>query len=560
MNNNYDVAILGGGLAGLTLSIQLKRTNPDISIIILEKRDGEATTAAHKVGESTVELGTHYLREVLDLKDHLDEHQLPKHGLRFFLSPQHKDDITRRVELGPRERLPVPSHQIDRGTFENFLIEHTRTLGTVVLLNSKVVDANISADGHTVMYKQDGEEEQLAAKWVVDATSRGSFLKRKLGFKKSNDHNVNAVWFRMKGEIDIDEWSDNTEWNSYLKPGLRRLGTIHLMDKGYWVWLIPLGSGNTSIGIVADPELHAFEDINRFEKAMDWLERNEPQCFKMLNPRRDELLDFKVLKHYSHGSGRFYSADRWAVTGEAGAFLDPFYSPGTDFIAISNSMISELITADLNGESIERSSKVFEWAYAALFESWVPIYQNKYPLMGHTQVMTIKIMWDWAVYWAVPTLLFTNGGFTNLNVLRQLTAKPSSVLRKLGIINENMQEFFVQWMPHDNEAFSDEYRDIFDIGFMKDLHTGVEKQHSEEELLVQLEENMVLLEKIASDIFRRVDALVKGADDEARINPYTKKLGIEAEVVDGDGKFYGPDMAISEAIDNFWFYKKAAQV
>ena len=49
---------------------------------------------------------------------------------------------------------------------------------------------------------------------------------------------------------------------------------------------------------------------------MDWLERNEPQCFKMLNPRRDELLDFKVLKHYSHGSGRFYSADRWAVTGD----------------------------------------------------------------------------------------------------------------------------------------------------------------------------------------------------------------------------------------------------
>ena len=47
----YDVVILGGGLAGLTLSIQLKRANPDISILVLEKRDGVASTAAHKVGE-----------------------------------------------------------------------------------------------------------------------------------------------------------------------------------------------------------------------------------------------------------------------------------------------------------------------------------------------------------------------------------------------------------------------------------------------------------------------------------------------------------------------------
>ena len=562
MNNNYDVAILGGGLAGLTLSIQLKRANPDISIIILEKRKGEAATAAHKVGESTVELGTHYLREVLDLKDHLEKHQLPKHGLRFFLSPQHKDDISRRVELGPRERLPVPSHQIDRGTFENFLVEHTKTFGTEVLLNSKAVDATISADGHTVMYTQDGEEKELKAKWIVDATSRGSFLKRKLGFKKSNDHNVNAVWFRLKGEIDIDDWSDNKEWNSYLKPGLRRLGTIHLMDKGYWVWLIPLGSGNTSIGIVADPELHPFEDINRFDKAMDWLEKNEPQCFKMLDPKRDDLMDFKVLKHYSHGSGRFYSSDRWAVTGEAGAFLDPFYSPGTDFIAISNSMICDLIIDDLKGESIELSAKVYEWTYSTFFESWIPIYLNKYPLMGHTQIMTIKIMWDWAVYWAVPTLLFTNGGFTNLRVLRKLTAKPSSVLRKLGVINENMQDFFLQWMPHDNEAFSDQYRDIFDIGFMRDLHRGVEQQFSEEELLLRLETNMVLLEKIAAELFRRVDSLVNGASEDAQINPYTKKLGVETTDTDADGigELYGPDILISEEIDNFWFYKKATQV
>ena len=138
MSLQYDVVIMGGGLAGLTLSLQLKRAKPGISVLVLERRESEAATAAHKVGESTVELGTHYLREVLDLKGYLEEHELPKHGLRFFFPSETKEDIASRVELGPRLRLPVPSHQLDRGTLENYLMKHTREKGTELVLGAKV--------------------------------------------------------------------------------------------------------------------------------------------------------------------------------------------------------------------------------------------------------------------------------------------------------------------------------------------------------------------------------------------------------------------------------------
>ena len=43
---HYDVVIPGGGLAGLTLSIQIKRANPEISVLVLERRDDSAATAA----------------------------------------------------------------------------------------------------------------------------------------------------------------------------------------------------------------------------------------------------------------------------------------------------------------------------------------------------------------------------------------------------------------------------------------------------------------------------------------------------------------------------------
>ena len=34
-------------------------------------------------------------------------------------------------------------------------------------------------------------------------------------------HNVNAVWFRLKGGMNYEDWSDNEEWKS---PGLREPG------------------------------------------------------------------------------------------------------------------------------------------------------------------------------------------------------------------------------------------------------------------------------------------------------------------------------------------------
>ena len=197
MNDHYDVVILGGGLAGLTLTIQLKRANPELSILVLEMRGENAPNSTHKVGESTVELGTHYLREVLDLKDYLDEKQLPKHGLRFFFTPQHKEDISKRVELGPRELLPVPSHQLDRGTFENELVRLCRELGADVLLGAKVKNVDLNETKHTVEYTKGESVVSKTAQWVVDATGRSSFLKRKLGFKKELEATKNKQEYEI---------------------------------------------------------------------------------------------------------------------------------------------------------------------------------------------------------------------------------------------------------------------------------------------------------------------------------------------------------------------------
>ncbi len=554
MQTHYDVVIAGGGLAGLTLSIQLKQANPEIKILILESRDKAAATAAHKVGESTVELATHYFREVLGLKEYLEEFELPKHGLRFFFNDGSKQELSNRVELGPRLKLPVPSHQLDRGTFENFLEKHTQSLGNDFLLASRVKDVNINSDYHEIIYAHDRQDKSVYGKWIVDATSRISLLKRKFGFAKEAPHNVNAAWFRVKGVVDIDDWSENKDWQTLLAPKLRYLSTVHFMDKGYWLWIIPLGSKNTSIGIVADEDIHPFETINSYEKAVAWINKHEPQAAKFVCPAKEDILDFRVMKHFAHNSDRVYSSDRWAVTGEAGAFLDPFYSPGSDFISLNNTWLSDLILRSHAGEDITVRSQIYEQTHLSWFNDWLPIYQDKYKLMGNTQIMVFKIFWDWAIYWSVPCLIFTNNGFTDLKILKELFVSEKSLGRKFGRLNKAVQDLFIEWLPYEKQLFENKYIDPLDLNYLKGFQRGIDEVHNKEGIVNKVAENIVVLEQVAAEMFRLISHQVHGTDLDIAVNPYIMCLNKPynaSEHID----FISSSEGVKNDVAKMWFYE-----
>jgi flavin-dependent dehydrogenase len=295
LTKSFDVIIVGGGLAALTLALQLKRAKNDISILVLERSNEEAPVATHKVGESTSELGAFYLREVLQLDTYLTNFQLRKYGFRFFFSPECADTIANRVEVGSRISDPYPTHQIDRGIFENDLVEILGNLKVDAWKGTRVTEIEINTHerGNHIKCLSSNGEINVSGKWLIDASGRSGFLKRKLNLEEDVDHTINSVWFRVQYDCDIDDWSEDAYWKSLVIPGRRRLATNHLMGEGYWVWIIPLVSGCTSFGIVADPRYHAFEKINTYEKAIQWLDVHEPLAAKMIRKQGHSLLDFR---------------------------------------------------------------------------------------------------------------------------------------------------------------------------------------------------------------------------------------------------------------------------
>src|SRR5690606_37522174 len=176
-------------------------------------------------------------------------------------------------------------------------------------------------------------------------------LKRKLDLAKPNDHDVNAVWWRVEGIIDPNAWSQDAAWLQRCDPPDRWRSTNHMCGPGYWFWLIPLASGAHSLGIVCDAKMHPLETMNTHAKAMDWLHRHQPQVAQCLERDGHAVQDFLFLRNFSYSATQLFSTRRWAITGEAGVFLDPFYSPGSDFIAIANTYICDLIARDAAGEA-----------------------------------------------------------------------------------------------------------------------------------------------------------------------------------------------------------------
>ncbi|HEY4066326.1 MAG TPA: tryptophan 7-halogenase [Burkholderiaceae bacterium] len=438
----HDVVILGGGLAGLTLALQLKRRFAELDILVLERRSHPVPESAFKVGESSVEIGAHYFREVLGLSAHLDQSQLRKFGFRFFFS-EGRRDIDRVTEIGASRFLSTPSHQIDRGIFENFLGEEALRRG-IRFVDDAVVRRVELADGaapHRVAWARGEARHDVDARWVVDASGRAAILKRQLGLAQENDHHVHAVWFRVKHRIDVDTWAADPAWRARCDPAARWLSTNHLVGAGYWVWLIPLASGSHSVGIVADPRLHPLETMNTFDKAMDWLERHQPRLFDELDTKRDTLQDFAFLRKFSHGCSQLFSARRWALTGEAGLFLDPFYSPGSDFIAIANTYITELVGLDRAGKPLGAHAQLFDQVFHSFYDSTLALYTDQYPLFGDPEVLPIKVIWDYTYYWGVLSQFFFQGRLADLSAMGALRAE----LAHCQKLNLAMQAFLRRW-------------------------------------------------------------------------------------------------------------------
>ncbi|NII55908.1 tryptophan 7-halogenase [Luteibacter sp. SG786] len=499
----HDAVILGGGLAGLTLAMQLKGAYPDMDIVVLERQARPLPEAAHKVGESTVEIAAHYFGDTLGLLPHLEEAHIRKFGFRFFFSEgcDRLEDVT---ELGVSAVLPTPSYQIDRGILENFLGDEARRRGIDFREGVTVRGFDIGTDDnlHTVRFASNEGDASLQARWLLDASGRAGLMRRKLDLTRDNGHHANAVWFRIGERLAIDDWCDDPEWKDRCHPPERWRSTNHLVGPGYWVWLIPLSSGAHSVGIVADAQMHPLEGMKTFERALAWLEEHQPVVARHVASQREKLLDFAFFRHFSYGCARMFSSDRWALTGEAGAFLDPFYSPGSDFIAIANTYITLLVGLDRRGEAVAPYARHYERMFFSFYEGTLRMYRGQYNLFGDPEVLPVKVIWDYAYYWGVLCQIVFQDRLGDAAFVTRMAPE----LAESAELNTTMQTFFQRWHAVSERRNGRNMMDQRDLTWFAEMNATLHDSLNDDTLALRLRNNVRMMKALASSIVEQAAA------------------------------------------------------
>ena len=165
--------------------------------------------------------------------------------------------------------------------------------------------------------------------------------------------------------------------------------------------------------------------------------------------------------------------------------------------------------------------------------------------------MILKIYWDWLVYWSVPTLLFTNNGFTNISVLKELFSSKDKIGQKFGQLNLKMQQIFIEWSKYDTKTISNKYIDLFDSTNIVALHKGIERRYTPELLIDKIQINVSLLENIASEIFRLMSTQIYNTSSDLKVNPYFMSL-LEKPKDDINGNL--TNLMIKNDVNKMWLY------
>lgn len=497
----YDVIICGAGIAGLTLARQVMKEMPDVSLLVIEGLGDKTRTSAIQVGESTVEISAHYLAEVVGLRDYLEETHYRKWGFRFFFG-KGQTPLQDRPELGTGHASPLNSYQLDRALLETDVKRLNTQMGLPMLEESKVVDIHLgSGDAlHEVTLLEQPTNRRVTVKcrWVIDAMGRRRFLQRKLDIAEPHNTLYSAAWFRLEGRIDISDLvpANETEWHNRVQGDNRYYSTNHLMDNGRWVWLIPLASGNTSIGIVAREDFFPFPSYNTYEKSLQWLQKHEPFLWEKIHDLQP--VDFQCLRHYSYNASRVYSPDRWACTGDAAVFSDPFFSPGIDQAGFGNTLICEMLKRDrakqLDAETVERLNEIF----LAFHNGTTWITQPAYAYYGDCLVCGVKLVWDIMRGFS----LNASARFNHIYLDEQKMTALQPMLSRFFLLTLRMEKLFKAWSSMSKHSYTYQFINYFTVPGLLDLyHRNFRSNKTLEELVADHKHTLDYVEEMAQVIF-----------------------------------------------------------
>ncbi|KAJ7075071.1 putative halogenase [Mycena belliarum] len=312
-----DILVIGGGPAGSFAAAALAREGFEVTL--LEKEH----FPRYHIGESMLPSCRPFMRFVGAEQKVIDFGFCVKVGAALKFNQTKREGYTDFINPDPNKA----AWNVTRADFDEILLRNAGENGVAVHEGVSVGSIGFSSENDkqpvSATWKSDaGTAGEIKFNWLVDASGRNGIMSTKYLKNRKFNKALRSVAF----------WGYWTGAGMYA-PGTSRENATWLealTDESGWAWFIPL-AGKVSVGIVLK------EDSSREKKAMlsgpDVNTQHYHNQLKLVPGVQRLLGTAKFLGEVQSAGDYSYSASQYAgphyrIAGDAGAFIDPFFSSG----------------------------------------------------------------------------------------------------------------------------------------------------------------------------------------------------------------------------------------
>jgi flavin-dependent dehydrogenase len=248
------------------------------------------------------------------------------------------------------------SFHVRRAYFDHELLQHAAKAGAEVRQGIKVNALNWEND-RAILHctSQDGKEKEYVSQYVIDASGQDSFMAKKLKCKQPFD--------RLRKRVAFSSHWQGVQLDDILAQGNLKIVQLE-GEKHGWIWMIPL-EDRLSIGVVVDMDYMKSQKKQLQAQQGDWKEAFYLQELHSAFPVKEVINGGKrIMDIQTNGDYSFQATEkfgqRFAIVGDAHAFLDPIFASGIYLAMKSAQLVAQAVAKQLQEGDDKAVSVAYE--------------------------------------------------------------------------------------------------------------------------------------------------------------------------------------------------------